>query len=115
MSDDHRAFLGEDGVSGDVIEMVVSVDDELDGELSDDANFAKQGLRGGRVVEGVDDRDAVVTDDEAGIGAGFALGIVDGGVNAVAEIFQSEGERGIRGRRWSLRLERGDGAAEEER
>jgi len=115
MGDNDRAFLGEDSVSGNVIKMVVGIDNEFDGEFGEHANFAEQGLSSGRVIEGVDDGDAVVADDEASVGTGFAPGVVDGGVDAVADGFESEGEGGVLRRRRSLRVERRDGAREEER
>src|SRR5258706_5757047 len=111
MSNDHRTFLGEDRVSGDVIEMVVGVDDKFDGEFGDDANFAEQGLCGGRVIEGVDDCDAVVADDEACVSAGFTFGVINGGVHTVAEIFQSEGKSGVCGGSCKRRPGRGAGRA----
>lgn len=91
MRDDDRAFLGEDSISRDVIEVVVGVDDELDGKLGEHTDFAEQSLRGGLVFKGIDYGDTVVADDEAGVGAGLALGVVNGGVDPVAERFEDEG------------------------
>ena len=69
MSNDHCSFFGKDGISRDVVEMVVGVDNEFDGKFRDHANFAEQGLCGGLVFESVNHRDAVVTYHKAGVGA----------------------------------------------
>jgi hypothetical protein len=69
MRDDDRAFLGEDGISRDVIEMVVGVDNELDGKFRDHANFAEQGVRGWLVFECINYGDAAIADNEASVGA----------------------------------------------
>ena len=84
VSDDDCALFGERRVAGDVIEMVVGVDDEFDGQLGDDANLAEESLGGGLIFKGVDDGDAVIADHEARVGTGLAFGIVDGSVNSVA-------------------------------
>src|SRR5579862_7538194 len=67
---DGGAVLGEDGVSRDVVEMVVSVDHELDGQLGEHADFAEQGLGGCDIFKSVHDQHRIVADDEAGVGAG---------------------------------------------
>ena len=69
VSDDDRAFFGEYAISRNVIEMIVSVDYKLDGKLGDHADFAEESLRGGFVFKRVNHRDAVVADNEAGVGA----------------------------------------------
>jgi hypothetical protein len=116
VSDDNRALLGEDGIPRDVVEVVVSVDDELDGQFGDHANFAEEGLSGGLVFECIDYCDAIVADDEASVGAGLTFGIVDGGVNAVAERLEGEGKGGVGlGRRRRLREYSGNAASKKER
>ncbi len=69
VSDDNRSLLSEDGIPRDVVEVVVSVDDELDGKFRDHAYFAEQGLCGLLVFKRVNHRDAVLTYHEAGVGA----------------------------------------------
>ena len=69
MSNDNCAFFGEDGISRDVVEMVVGVDNEFNGKFGDHANFAEQGLRGWLVFECINYGDAVVTYHKAGVGA----------------------------------------------
>src|ERR1043166_2976356 len=96
MRDDDGALFGEDGVSGDMIKMVVGVDDELDWQFTQHANFAEQSFCGGLVLESVDDGDTVFADNEASVGARFAFGVIDGGINAVPERFESEGKGSIR-------------------
>jgi len=91
MSSDDCAFFGEDGISSDVVVMVVGVDNELDGKFRDHAYLAEQGLSGGFVFERIDYRDAIVADDEASVRARLTFGVVDGGINAVAERPEGEG------------------------
>ncbi len=99
-------FLGEDGgsgggedrVAGDVVEVIVGVDDEADGEARLGADGVEEGLGGGGVLEGVDDEDAGGAEDEACVGAGlvgFGGGVVDGCEGSVAEVVQSEGRGGL--------------------
>ena len=76
---------------GDVVEVVMGVDDKLDGQLGDHADFAEESLRGGFVFEGIDYRDTAVADDKAGVGAGFAFGVVNRSVDALAERLQEKG------------------------
>ena len=85
MSDSSCAsYCSELFVIAGLIEMVMGVDDEFDGQLGDDANFAEESLGGGLIFKGVDDGDAVIADHETRVGTGFAFGIVDGSVNSVA-------------------------------
>ncbi len=116
MSNDDRAFLGEDAISRNVIEMIVSVDHELDRELGHHADFAEESFRCGLVFKGVDDGDSVIADNEASVGAGFAFGVVNGSVNAVAERFEREGKGGVGlGSRRHLREYGGTAASKNER
>ena len=93
MGDDSGAVLDENGVSGDVVKMIVSVDDKLDRKLGEHTDFAKKGLGGSDVFESVHDQDRFVADNEAGIGACFAFGVVNGGINAVAERLEGKRQR----------------------
>ena len=77
-----------------MVDVVVGVDDELDRELRELADFREHLFCGFGIFKRVDDRDAVVADDEARVGAGIAFGVVDGGVDVVAERFQGEGKGG---------------------
>jgi hypothetical protein len=74
-----------------VVEVVVGVDNELDGKFRDHAYFAEQGLSGGLVFERIDYGDTIVADDEASVRARLTFGVVDGGVNAVAERPEGKG------------------------
>jgi len=95
VSDNDCAFLGEHGISGDMIEMVVGVDDELDGELGDHADFAEEGVGSGLVFKRIDYGDAVIAHDKSRVRAGFAFGVVNGGVDAVAKRLEYEGQGGV--------------------
>jgi hypothetical protein len=92
MPDDDRACFHKHAVSGHVIEMVMRVDDELDWQLGESLNFRKQLLRGRSILESVDDGDAIVADDNAGVGAGGTLRFGYGGENVVAQGFDCEGQ-----------------------
>src|SRR5437762_13528774 len=59
----------EDGVPGDVIEVVVGVDHVLHREIRDLANLREQIARRRLTDEGIDHQHAVVADDESGIAA----------------------------------------------
>src|SRR5690349_21807493 len=96
MGNNGGTFFGEHCVPGHMVKVIVSIHDEFDGELGEHANFAEKSLCGRRVFESVHYDDSVVTDDEAGVGAGLALGVVDGGVDVVSDRLQGKGE-GSRG------------------
>jgi hypothetical protein len=116
MSNDNCAFFGKDGISRDVVEMVVGVDNEFDGKFRDHANFAEQGVRGRLVLECINYGDAIIADDEASVGAGFTFGVVNGGVDAVAERLEGEGQCGVGlGRRRRLRQYSRNAASKKER
>ena len=89
-----------------MIEMVVRVHDESNGKLRDHANLAEQGLGSGSVFESIDYSDAVVADHEASVGAGFPFGVVNGGIDTVAERLKCEGKSRVGfGRRSRLPLQ----------
>src|SRR5262249_11971116 len=46
MGDDGGALFGENGVPCDVIEVIVGIHDELDGQFGEHADFAKQSAGG---------------------------------------------------------------------
>jgi len=96
VGDDDGARLPEDGVAGDVIEVVMRVDDEFHRQLCELLDFGKELTRGRRVLKRVDDGDAIVADDEACVGAGGAFRFRDGGEDVVAERLDGE-EQGISG------------------
>ena len=60
------------------------VDHEFHGQFGELLNFREQLLGGFGVLEGVDDGDAVIADDEAGVRTGGAFWLVDGGIDVVA-------------------------------
>jgi len=88
MRDDHCAFFANIFVTGDVVEMVVGVDDELDGNLVSTRISPSRARAAGSLSKSVDDRNAVLADHKSSVGAGFALGIIDRGVGAVAKILK---------------------------
>src|SRR5664280_2042375 len=89
---DHVAGNGvaEDAVPGHVIEVIVGIDDEADGQLGSLADRREQLLRGGARLKSVDDRDAIVADDEAGVAPCPAPGDADRGEDAGADLVQGE-------------------------
>src|SRR5579859_1213378 len=93
LGDDDRTGLGKHTVAGDVIEMVVRVDDEFHGQLGEFSNFRKELFGGFGVLEGVNDGDAVFADDKTGVRTGAAFGLVDGRIDVVAERPQGEERR----------------------
>ncbi len=93
MREDDCAVLLEQRITGNVVDVVVSVDDKFYGEPRELADFGEHLFCGFGVLEGVDDGYAVVTDDEAGVSACVAFGVVDGGVDFVAERSEQEGGR----------------------
>jgi hypothetical protein len=60
--------LLEHAIPGHVIDVVVRVVYEFDGQGGELADFAEELLCGFGIFEGVDDGYAVVADDEAGVG-----------------------------------------------
>ena len=95
MRDDDRAFFGKDRISGDMVEMIVGVDDKFYGKLGDHANFAEKSASGRFVFKSIDDGDCFIANHKAGVSTGFAFRIVDCSVDTVAEGFQSKREGGI--------------------
>src|SRR6185437_7479671 len=84
----------KDTVARDVIEMVMRVDDEPNGQICFLADFIKERLRGGDVFERVDNRYAVGTNHEGGVRAGacgFCGRIVNRSPRAITEIVKREG------------------------
>ncbi len=89
MGDDCGACRLEHRVTRHVVDMVVSVDYVPDRFGCDPTNLIQQSCRGLGIKETVDHQHAVVTYDEAGIGA--RPGAADGGIDAWADLFQGKG------------------------
>src|ERR1700730_6850238 len=94
---DYRTCLFEYSVSGNVIEMVVGVHNKLDRQLGQFSNLGQELICRGFVFKGINDQHAVLTDEESGIGAGVALGVVDRRIRIAAERLQGKGKPAWRG------------------
>ncbi len=87
LGEDGGSGLREESVSGDVVEVVVGVDDVADGERRFLMDGVEEELGGGGILERVDDEDAGRAEDETCVGAGlvgFGGRVVDGGPSSVA-------------------------------
>src|SRR5581483_4301769 len=91
-SDHDRSRRLEHPVSGNVVQVIVSVDDELEWEGKELASLGEKRLCRGFPLERIDDRNAVVSDDETGIRTGVAFHVVNRRVHAVAKRFESKGQ-----------------------
>jgi hypothetical protein len=87
LGDDGGSRAGVESVTGDVVKVVVGVDDVAEGEGGFLVDGVEEELGGVGTLEGVDDEDAGGAEDEACAGAGlvgFGGGVVDGGEGSVA-------------------------------
>ena len=90
---EHRgALLRKHAVSGNVVEVIVRVDDELDRQLRALLNLCEELLCRILGRERVDDDDAIVTDHEACIRRRWTRGlrVVNRGPGIRADLFQCE-------------------------
>src|SRR5260370_37728645 len=73
VSDNHRTSIGENAVTGHVVDVVVGVDDKFEGEVRDGLYFGEKGLGSSFVLKRVDDYNAAVADDESRIRTRVAI------------------------------------------
>jgi hypothetical protein len=102
LREDQRARPLEYLVSRDVIDVIVGVDYEFNRKTGYFSDLGEHLFGGIRIFESIDDRYAVVTDDESGVGARVAFGVVDGGPDVMAEGLEREGQGIRRWRGWGL-------------
>ena len=107
MRDNDRAFLLEHRVSAGVVEVVVRVDDEADGQRRDFADLGEQVARRGFAHQRIHHEHGIFANDKAGIRAVAAALGVDGSINAFREPLDLERRRRcLRLRRLGGRLRR---------
>ena len=99
VAEDDRTAIGEDTVSGDVVEVVVGVDHEFDGKVSEGVNLSEESFGSSLVFEGINYGDAVIAHDETSVCASVPLGVVNRRPDVRADKFHLEWRLGVRGLR----------------
>jgi hypothetical protein len=95
MSYNHRALLRENAISRHMVQMIVRIDDKLDGQVREAVDLPQQRLRCSFVLEGINHRHAVIPNHEPGVSAGITLGIVNRRPDVRADQLQLEGKRSV--------------------
>src|SRR5205814_8724728 len=83
MRDDWDTTLGQNLIAASVIEMVMTIDRVLDGQLSERLNFGDKFFDRYRREERVEDEDAPIADDESCIAGRESSRLRDRGVDTV--------------------------------
>jgi hypothetical protein len=78
LANDDRAGILKDGVPGDMVKVIVGIDDELDRKFRDLSNLRQELAGSFWILEGIDNRYSIVTYDEPGVGACVAFRGSDG-------------------------------------